>query len=161
MLQDVLDRGTGSAARQMGIRFPAGGKTGSTNDFKDAWFVGFTSSMAVGVWVGHDQPRTIGRQAYGARYALPIWSDFVRRAARHRPPQAFEAPSGLREEALCSVSYLRPVEGCPVYTEYLKDGDDAPGRLCPIHQGSIKQRVRRSVEGFLNNLGKKLKGIFR
>ena len=147
MLQDVLDRGTGSAARQMGIRFPAGGKTGSTNDFKDAWFVGFTSSMAVGVWVGHDQPRTIGRQAYGARYALPIWSDFVRRAARHRPPQAFEAPSGLREEALCSVSYLRPVEGCPVYTEYLKDGDDAPGRLCPIHQGSIKQRVRRSVEG--------------
>jgi len=62
---------------------------------------------------------------------------------------------------LCSVSYLRPVEGCPVYTEYLKEGDDEPGRLCPLHEGSIKQRIRRSVEGLLSGLGKKLKGIFR
>ena len=161
MLADVMDRGTGAAARNAGIRFPAGGKTGSTNDFKDAWFVGFTSSMVVGVWVGHDQPRTIGREAYGSRYALPIWADFVRRAARQRPPQPFDVPAGLREEVLCSISYLRPVEGCPVYTEFLKDGDDMPGRLCTIHQGSVKQRVRRSIEGFLGGLGKKLKGIFR
>ena len=161
MLSDVMDRGTGASARAAGVRFPVGGKTGTTNDFKDAWFVGFSSSVVAGVWVGHDQPRTIGRDAYGSRYALPIWSEFMRRIAKRRPPQAFEVPSGLQEEQLCSVSYLRPVEGCPVYIEYLKEGDDAPGRLCTLHDGSIKQRIRRSVEGFFSGLGKKLKGILR
>jgi 1A family penicillin-binding protein len=161
MLSDVIDRGTASAARSWGVRFAAGGKTGTTNEFKDAWFVGFSSSVVVGVWVGFDQPKTIGREAYGSRYALPIWSDFMRRAVRRRPPQAFETPAGLHEEQLCSVSYQRPVEGCPIYSEYLKEGDDAPGRLCTIHEGTIKQRVRRGLEGFFSGLGKKLKGIIR
>jgi 1A family penicillin-binding protein len=161
LLGDVLDRGTAAAARRWGIRFPAGGKTGTTNAFKDAWFVGFSTSIVVGVWVGFDQPKTIARDAYGSRYALPIWSDFMRRAARFRPPQAFEVPSGLREMELCAVSYQRPVDQCPVYLEYLKDGDDAPGRLCTQHPGSIKQRVRRTLEGFFSGLGKKLKGIIR
>ncbi|MEO5896521.1 MAG: PBP1A family penicillin-binding protein [Vicinamibacterales bacterium] len=160
MLSDVVDRGTASSVRQT-IRFPVGGKTGTTNDFKDAWFVGYSSSVVVGVWVGFDQPKTIGREAYGSRYALPIWADFMRRISRRRPPQAFEPAAGLREEQLCSISYLRPVEGCPVYNEYLKEGDEAPGRLCTIHQGSMKQRVRRTIEGLLSGVGKKIKGIFR
>ena len=161
ILGDVLDRGTASSARSWGVRFPAGGKTGTTNEFKDAWFVGFTSALVVGVWVGFDQPRTIASNAYGSRYALPIWSDFMRRAARRRPPQAFEVPAGMHEFELCAVSYQRPVEGCPTYVEYLKEGDETPGRLCTIHKGSIKQRVRRAVEGFLSGLGRKLKGIIR
>ena len=161
MLQDAIDRGTGSAARGWGVQFPAGGKTGTTNDFKDAWFVGFSSSLVVGVWVGFDQPKTIGRDASGSRYALPIWSDFMRRASRRRVPAAFEAPAGLTEEPLCRVSYMRPVEGCPVYNEYFKETDQIPGRLCPVHQGTVKQRIKRAVEGFFSGLGKKLKGIFR
>ncbi|MBA2303128.1 MAG: PBP1A family penicillin-binding protein [Acidobacteria bacterium] len=161
MLSDVLDRGTASAARSWGVRFAAGGKTGTTNDFKDAWFVGFTSSVVVGVWVGFDQPKTIARDAYGSRYALPIWSDFMRRTAARRPPQPFDVPAGLQDVELCAVSYQRPVEGCSVYVEYLKSGDEAPGRLCTLHQGSIKQRVRRTIEGVFSGLGKKLKGIFR
>jgi 1A family penicillin-binding protein len=161
MLEDVLDRGTAAAARSWGVSFPSGGKTGTTNEFKDAWFVGFTSSLVVGVWVGFDQPKTIAQNAYGSRYALPLWTDFMRRTARLRPPQRFEVPSGLREIELCAVSYLRPVDGCPVYVEYLKDGDDAPGRLCPIHNGSMKQQIRRAVEGLFSGLGKKLKGIFK
>jgi len=161
MLQDVINRGTASAARSAGIRFPSGGKTGTTNDFKDAWFVGFSSSIVAGVWVGFDQPRTIGREAYGSRYALPIWVDFMRRAAQRRPPTEFEQPSGLREVELCDVSYLKPVEGCPTYIEYFKEDDDVPSRLCPIHRGTVKQRVRRTIEGFFSGLGKKLKGIFK
>ena len=78
------------------------------------------------MWVGFDQPETIGRDGYGARYALPIWSDFMRRAARTRPPEAFDAPAGLQEAKLCRISYLRPVEGCPTYTEYFKAGDEVP-----------------------------------
>jgi penicillin-binding protein 1A len=160
MLEDVIDRGTAAAARNWGIRFPAGGKTGTTDDFKDAWFVGFSSSVVVGVWVGFDQPKTIAADAYGARYALPIWSDFMRRVARRRAPQAFTVPSGLHDEQLCRVSYLRPVEGCPVYTEHFKEGDDVPSRLCTVHQGTVKQRVQKLFEGVLSGIGKKLRGIF-
>ena len=161
MLSDVLDRGTGVAARRLGVRFPSGGKTGTTNDFKDAWFVGFSSSLVVGVWVGYDQPKTIGRDGYGSRYALPIWSDFMRRSSRLRRPGEFAMPGGLKEEELCRVSYLRPVEGCDVYVEYFKADDKVPGRLCPLHEGSIKQRVRRVVEGFLATLGRRIKEIVR
>ena len=76
--------------------------------------------MVAGVWVGFDQPKTIGRDGYGSRNALPLWTDFMSRTARRRPPEAFEVPAGLHEVQFCSISYLRPVEGCPVYSEYLK-----------------------------------------
>ena len=161
ILQDVMDRGTASAARGWGIRFPSGGKTGTTDDFKDAWFVGFSSSLVVGVWVGFDQPKTIAREGYGSRFALPIWTDFMRRAVQRRPARDFEVPTGLHGEQLCNVSYLRPVEECPTYVEYFKENDDVPSRLCPIHRGTVKQRVRRVFEGILGGLGRKLKGIFR
>ena len=162
MLEDVIDRGTGAPARTVhGVRFAVGGKTGTTNDFKDAWFVGFTDATVVGVWVGEDQPATIGREGYGARYALPIWSDFIKTVARKRGAREFAAPGNLREEQLCRVSYLKPVEGCPVYTEYFKEGDEIPSRLCPIHQGSVKQQIKRAVQGFFAGLGKRLRGIFK
>src|SRR5688500_6826473 len=128
MLSDVVDRGTGAPVRRLGVRFPVGGKTGTTDDYKDAWFVGFSSSIVAGVWVGFDQPETIGKDAYGARYALPIWADFMQRAARVRAPAEFERPAGLEEEALCVISHRKPVDGCPLYTEYFKDGDDEIGR---------------------------------
>jgi 1A family penicillin-binding protein len=161
MLTDVLDRGTGAPARRLGVTFPSGGKTGTTNDFKDAWFVGFSSRVVAGVWVGFDQPRTIGRDAYGSRYAAPIWSDFMRRAAKVRAPEEFDPPSGLKEAMLCRVSYSRPVEGCSTYTEYFKPDDRTPTQLCPIHQGTIKQRVRRVIDNVLTGLGRRIRGIFR
>ena len=161
MLQDVIDRGTGVAVRRAGVDFSVAGKTGTTNDFKDAWFVGFSSNLVVGVWVGFDQPRTIGPEAYGSRYAAPIWSDFMRRAARLRSPGDFEAPGGLKQATLCRVSYQKPVEACPTYIEYLKPDDEVPGKLCTVHQGTFKQQVRRAVEGFLSGLGKRIRGIFQ
>ncbi len=161
MLRDVVDRGTASSARQLGVYFPAGGKTGTTDDFHDAWFVGFSSEIVAGVWVGFDQPASIGRDAYGAKLALPIWAEFMRRAVRTYPPREFDRPAGLKEEPLCQVSYLRPVEGCPLYTEYFKEGDDVPSKLCPIHEGTLRQRARRAVEEMLSELGRAIRGIFR
>ena len=161
MLGDAIDRGTGAPARRLGVRFPAGGKTGSTNDFKDAWFVGFSSSLVAGVWVGFDQPDTIGKDAYGARFALPIWADFMQRAARIRLPGAFERPAGLHDETLCAISYLKPVDGCPVYSEFFKEGDQIPDRLCTLHRGSIRQRVARTIEGWFSEAGRRIRGIFR
>lgn len=85
----------------------------------------------------------------------------MRQALRSRPGEGFVVPSGLHEEPICRISYLKPVEGCPIYNEYFKDGDQVPGRLCPIHQGTIKQRVRRVMEGFFSGLGKRIGRIFR
>jgi len=160
MLQDVVARGTGAGARSLGVAFPAGGKTGTTDDFHDAWFVGFSSSLVVGVWVGYDTPRSIGRDAYGATVALPIWSEFMRRAAARYPPRPFPPPAGIHGEELCPISYLRPVDGCPRYTEYFKEGDDPPSRLCTIHKATVGQTIRRTTEGIFSGLGKKLKKIF-
>ena len=81
--------------------FPSRGKTGTTDDFKDAWFVGFTTSVVVGVWVGEDQPATIGKEGYGARYALPIWSEFIKAAARKRGAREFLPADGMQEVQLC------------------------------------------------------------
>jgi 1A family penicillin-binding protein len=160
MLEDVIDRGTGASARRLGVRGAVGGKTGTTNDYRDAWFVGFNSAVVVGVWVGYDQPERIREGGTGARVALPIWSDFMRRAAQRLPAHAFQPPGDMRTEDLCHVSYLRPVEGCPIYTEYFKEGDDVPSRLCTIHQGNMKQRVQRAVQGVFGAIGRGLKGIF-
>ena len=161
MLRDVVDMGTAASARSLGLRSPAGGKTGTTDEFKDAWFVGFSTSVVAGVWVGFDQPAAIGRDAYGARVALPIWAEFMRRTARALPAGEFQPPPGMREVELCRVSYLRPVETCPVYVEYFKEGDDIPSRLCPIHRGSFRQEARRAVDDLLASLGRKLRHIFK
>jgi membrane carboxypeptidase/penicillin-binding protein len=160
MLRDVIDRGTGAPARAWGVRGAVAGKTGTTDDYHDAWFVGFSNRVVAAVWVGLDQPAPIAREAYGARIALPIWAEFMKRAARVLPPAEFPMPSGLRGEELCSVSYLRPVDGCPVYTEYFKEGDKIPSALCSVHRGSFKQRTTRAVEGFFRGLGRKIIGIF-
>jgi penicillin-binding protein 1A len=161
MLRDVVDRGTAASARGMGVSGPVGGKTGTTDDYHDAWFVGFSSSVVVGVWVGLDQPAPIGRDAYAARVALPIWADFMKRTVRSLPADPFPAPDGIRAEPLCSVSHLRPVDDCPVYMEYFKEGDAVPSQLCPIHRGSFKQVATRAVESFFRGLGSKIAGLFR
>ena len=161
MLRDVIERGTGASARALGVRGPVAGKTGTTDDYRDAWFVGFSTSAVVGVWVGFDQPASIGRDAYGARVALPIWADFMKRTARQLPAREFRVAPGLHEEELCSVSYLQPVEGCPTYTEFFKEGDPVPSALCPVHRGTLKQRATRAIEGFFRGLGSRIAGIFR
>jgi 1A family penicillin-binding protein len=161
MLRDVVDRGTATTARAWGVRGPVAGKTGTTDEYHDAWFVGYSTSVVAGVWVGFDQPAPIARDAYAARVAVPIWAEFMKRAARELPLQEFDIPATLRTEELCSVSYLRPVDECPTYTEYFKDGDKVPSELCPIHRGSFKQQARRAIEGFFRTLGGKIAGIFK
>jgi penicillin-binding protein 1A len=150
MLQDVVTRGTGAAAQSLG--FPVAGKTGTTDDYRDAWFVGFSSRLAAGVWVGFDQPKPIGEGAYAARVALPIWSAFMRRAAAVMPPGEFEPARDLQATELCSVSFETPSDRCPTYTEHFKAGDIVPKRPCPIHSGSVRQRIGRAVSGLFERV---------
>ena len=84
----------------------------------------------------------------------------MKRTAQALPAQEFAAPDGIKAEELCSVSYLKPVDGCPVYTEYFKDGDSVPSERCPVHQGSLKQRAARAVEGVFHSIGRGIAGIF-
>jgi 1A family penicillin-binding protein len=161
MLQDVVARGTGSSARNYGVRGAVGGKTGSTNDYRDAWFVGFNSSVVVGVWAGFDQPQRIREGGSGARVALPIWGDFMRRTARRLPAHPIEPPPALRGERMCLLSYKRPVDGCQTYVEYFKDGDDVPAELCPLHEGSFRQEAARAVDDVFRAIRRGIRGIFR
>jgi membrane carboxypeptidase/penicillin-binding protein len=160
MLRDVVDGGTGSQVRSLGVVGPVAGKTGTTNDYRDAWFVGFSSSVVVGVWVGRDRPEPIGRETYAARVALPIWADFMKRTSHLFPAREFDIPAGLQGEELCRVSHLRPVDGCPRYTEYFKDGDDIPSRLCSVHKGSFEQVATRTVQNIFRSIGRGIASIF-
>ncbi len=157
MLADVVDMGTGAAARTLGVRFPVAGKTGTTDDFKDAWFIGFSSSVVVGVWVGFDRPATIGPDGYGARYALPMWADFMSRTARIRKPAEFRVPTTVEPVRLCQVSHLQPRESCPTYTEHFKHGDEIPDDRCDVHRGPNPAEV---IGGIFSKIGKGIGKIF-
>ena len=152
MLEDVIERGTGTSVRTLGVRGPLGGKTGTTDDYRDAWFVGFSSSVVVGVWVGFDQPAPIGPQAYGARVALPIWADFMKRLAARRPAAEFAVPDGLESVELCNVSYLRPVDGAP-RTRILQGRRSDSNSTVSHSSGNLRQRAARAV-GACRSLGR-------
>jgi penicillin-binding protein 1A len=146
MLQGVIEAGTASRAREMGLRVPAAGKTGTTNDFHDGWFVGMTTRVVVGVWVGFDRPAPIAKDAFGARVALPIWVDFIKRTSSRLPPGPFPVPAGLRALELCRVSHDRGREACPRYREYFKAGDELPSERCSIHRGDPLKGIGRAIE---------------
>lgn len=102
MMQSVVDEGTGSIIRKMGFDHPAGGKTGTTNDFKDAWFDGFTKELSAVVWVGFDQNNamieTTGRGATGSGTSAPIWALFMQKALQGKNKVKFPVPDGIRFE---------------------------------------------------------------
>jgi penicillin-binding protein 1A len=148
MLADVVDHGTAWRARQLGFTKPAAGKTGTTNDYHDAWFVGYTPRLVTGVWVGLDQPQTIIAGGYAADVAVPLWAGFMRRATASDPPTWLSRPRGIASAQVCRLSGKRPVDGCEtvevdaesgrpgrshVYTEYFVEGTE-PEESCPIHR---------------------------
>jgi penicillin-binding protein 1A len=90
MLKGTIDRGTGIAAKALGR--PAAAKTGTTNDYSNAWFIGFTPQLATGVWVGYDRPRSLGKDETGSRVAVPIWTTFMSSALAGLPAEDFPIP---------------------------------------------------------------------
>ncbi len=94
MMMDVIQRGTGKRARSIGR--PLAGKTGTTNNFHDAWFVGYAPNLSTGVWVGFDSVETLGKAESGAHAALPIWTDFMAKALKLIPVRTFSVPEGIQ-----------------------------------------------------------------
>ena len=139
MLKSVLNRGTGVPARTTYHFYrPAGGKTGTTNNFTDAWFIGFTPQIVAGVWVGFDDPQvTLGEGQAGAVVALPIWAPFMKAAhdTLQLPVQDFEMPDGVIRVEICKETKKLPSEYCPEIISELFEKRFAPTEKCDVHTG--------------------------
>lgn len=149
MLADVINSGTGWRARADGFRLPAAGKTGTTNDYHDVWFVGYTPKVVTGVWMGFDKPKPIIANGYAGELAVPLWASVMRAATRDDEPETFERPDGIVSVQVCRVTGKRASQGCShvpvetpngiedrsmVYGEYYRRGTE-PGDYCTEHEG--------------------------
>ncbi len=112
MLSDVISGGTASGARAAGFRLPAAGKTGTTDDYADAWFVGYTPHLITGVWFGLDRPAPIMARGFGGTVAVPAWAAFMKGATAGAKPDWYDMPSDLEKVAICALSGARATPGC-------------------------------------------------
>lgn len=133
LLQGAIDRGTGRGAREMGFTRPAAGKTGTTNEERDAWFAGFTPDLLTVVWVGFDHDRPV--RLTGAQAALPIWTDFMKAATAAYPPSSFLPPPGVSVVDIDPESGALASPDCPRRTEEAFRRGSEPTQLCPLHGG--------------------------
>jgi penicillin-binding protein 1A len=137
MLAAVVDRGTAARLRSLGFTAPAGGKTGTTNDYKDAWFVGFTSSLSGAVWVGFDQPKTIIDRGFGSTLSMPIWAEVMKSANRlgYRA-DGLRSNHSFTDRRVCRTSGKLAHEGCEhartAFTITLKE-NETPEDYCSTH----------------------------
>jgi 1A family penicillin-binding protein len=138
MLKDVVNHGTGYSARQSGFRLPAGGKTGSTDDHADAWFIGFTPRLAAGVWVGFDQPKQIMRRGFASVVAVPAWAGFMKAATIGNKAEWIQVPSGISHIRRCRESGGLATEYCELHSDVVDDYV-AIGRgpeICLLHDST-------------------------
>jgi penicillin-binding protein 1B len=148
MLRSVLDEGTGAAARANGFTLNAAGKTGTTSDLRDAWFVGFTPELLTVVWVGFDNNQPIGLT--GAQAALPMWTTFMKRALAGHGDRAFAVPDGIVFADIDRETGKLATPNCPkIVHEAFLPGTE-PKEYCPLHGG-----------GFFGRLGQWLGRIIR
>jgi penicillin-binding protein 1B len=135
LLKGVVDRGTGRGARANGFDRPAAGKTGTTNDLRDAWFVGYTPDLLAVVWVGFDNQSKLGLS--GAQAALPIWTDFMKRATAAMPVADFPLPPGVRIVDIDPQSGFKATPNCPeTISEAFLEGEEPKG-YCPLHPSPL------------------------
>ncbi|MGV8854876.1 MAG: penicillin-binding protein 1A [Devosia sp.] len=120
ILEGVVQRGTGTAAKV--LNRPVAGKTGTTNDYKDAWFVGFTPELVVGVYVGYDQPRSMGSSVTGGTFAAPIFTEFMAKALAGKPATQFAMPAGMTTAWINPNSGVKAFEGEGGIEEAFKPG---------------------------------------
>ena len=150
LMEEVLTRGTAASARSLGFKLPAAGKTGTTNDYKDAWFMGYTSTLTCGVWVGFDQPVTIIPHGYGAALALPVWTQVMNKAAQRYPAQPLQPTMPIQHAIVCSISNHLATTGCQAAgSAYEIDLpiDKVPTVACEVHGGEQMQFADK-LQGF-------------
>ncbi len=136
MMEGVVQRGTATVVRQVGK--PIAGKTGTTNDEKDVWFIGFSPDVAVGVYLGYDKPKQMGRGATGGGLAAPIVTEFLKVALADKPAVPFRVPAGIkliRIDARTGMRVGSGSEGGQVILEAFKPGTAPPDSYSVIGYG--------------------------
>lgn len=129
LLRSVIEEGTAKPARKLGR--PAAGKTGTSNGARDAWFVGYTPDLVVGVWIGYDDQRSLGKAETGARAALPVWIDIMQSAMANRPELDFAEPPGVEHVRIDPASGLRAYEDMPDAIDEVFVAGTAPTQTAP------------------------------
>jgi penicillin-binding protein 1A len=139
MLRDVIRYGTASGAvRRAGFTLPAGGKTGTTNDFTDVWFIGYTRDLVAGFWMGFDTPQTIRYNAQGGLYAAPAWAEFMKEVYERRPsPGDWVRPTGMVQREIDITSGKLATPYCPASVRRWEvfSPNNVPTEFCPLHPG--------------------------
>ncbi|MAS91583.1 MAG: hypothetical protein CMO55_00180 [Verrucomicrobiales bacterium] len=151
ILGKVMDSGTGKSARSQGYTAPAYGKTGTTNDYHDAWFVGYTDKVTTGVWVGLDRPQKIMDRGYGSTLALPVWTEVMKAAeSSGLQAEAIPAPPGTTPTVLCRECGLLQGSGNRTLYPYQMNlpPDLKPRGTCRGHGGGLFTNRNREPQAF-------------
>jgi penicillin-binding protein 1B len=151
MLRSVVEEGTGRRLTALGIDFPVAGKTGTTNDFRDAWFVGYTPDILALVWVGNDHGEALSGP--GSHVALPIWADLIKEVRQSLAGEWFKIPPGVVKEEICVESgELAVPHGCnQTRTEFFLE-ENAPSAHCHLHKSTNPlERVIKGVWDLIRN----------
>src|SRR5262249_46023295 len=166
MLRGVVERGTGQAGKVLGR--PIAAKTGTTNDYSNAWFIGYTPRLATGVWVGYDRPRSLGKDETGSRVAVPIWVSFMGKALGDSPKEDFPMPDRVvlvpvdlapsnecvRVVMMAFVKGTEPAVGCGPRRQGVPGSppdQPAPAPMAPTPLPSMPARPQASVPGESDN----------
>ncbi len=150
MLQGVVREGTARSLQWRGVTWPVAGKTGTTNDFRDAWFVGYTPDILALVWVGFDNGEPI--KATGAAAALPIWADLMAMVPQYRSGTEFNIPQGVEKILVCPVTGRPAVGGCPDPVDVYFLTAHTPQEPCPLHaKDGIADKIIKGVKGLIND----------
>jgi len=135
MLKDVMTYGTARSLRKFSQERPAAGKTGTTDDYRDAWFIGYTPQVVTGIWVGYDKPRPGGKGFTGGAIAAPIWERFMRTALAARPVADFPQPESVISVTIDPASGYPANTDCPDKREEFYIAGTIPSTACPLHGG--------------------------
>jgi len=159
MLRSVVDEGTGRAVRAAGITGAVAGKTGTTNNGSDVWFVGYTPTLVAGFWFGYDTPHSLGSGANGGKYAAPAWADFYRNGWREKSnPLAWKAPDGLIARDIDPETGLLAEEWCGTKRhEWFKPGTEPTEYSCQMEEAA-DDSFESSIE---DRVGEKLVEMFK
>ncbi len=142
MLESAINEGTGRSARFLGFTEPAAGKTGTTNDCTNGWFIGYTTEIAVGVWTGFEENRTMGRGMFGGRVSLPTWTDIMKAYYRDHHAEPFPEPPGILHRVVCEDSGLLSTPECMrLRREVFIEGTE-PRRRCDRHRLTTMEAIR-------------------
>jgi len=148
MLRTAVVDGTASSLKNYGISFPVAGKTGTTSNFRDAWFIGYTPDILALVWVGFDNGDSV--HATGSRAALPIWANLMRSIPQNLSGTWFQMPPGVVKRKICPESGLLPKAfACPETKEEVFLEDNVPDKSCTVHKVQIFDNIMKGIKSFV------------